>query len=508
MIERKKIMRKFSFACSILLLCFCLVLSGCQTGGAESSDEASEVSDAAVTTTTTATSDATSETEGSTAVTSESIATDSTASSTQKEEATVKTTTTTPKTTTTTKKTTTTTKKTTAVDVTPDPYKPEGLWDKYFWISTGNGHYGGTDEELRQVIKNHKELGFNCMERIRLSRDFLAICEEEEMYVTTGYFGETNADITTRTEETTKEWAAKFADSEYFLGFIPCDEPAHDTNIFQHIHQQYEWYRKYDKERLFMVNLLPSYGPYKWAGNAFKKYIDDFDTIADLQILGVDYYPFDNGGNCNLDSTGMWADWGYCRKLCKEGDKDLWLYIQGTGWGDADVGYWTKGRIAVQMNAAIAYGSRRVSYWVSTPLYMDAAGNKSSLFEDGKDLHKRAMTTGTYLLGKTPDKLYLSGMSAAKKGMFFLDDETDSPLIASLTSGPSIVSTFTDNTQRTYMVIVNRSYDEVLNDSVSLKGTHHVKKLDPLTGKELVVGNVSKLPVQLEEGGMVLYIIE
>ena len=494
-------MKKFSFVCNVLLLCCCLVLSGCQTGGVENSGETSEVSDTSVISTTAATSDATSEAEGSAAMTSENIPADSTSS--QKGDAAVKTTAATSKIT-----TTATTKKTNAADVKPDPYKPEGLWDKYFWISTGNGHYGGTDEEMRRIIKNHKEMGFNCMERIRLSRDFLAICEEEEMYVTSGYFGEANGDATTRTEETTKEWAAKFADSKYFLGFIPWDEPAHDTNIFRHIHQQYEWYRKYDKERLFMVNLLPSYGAYKWAGNAFKQYIDDFNTIADLQILGVDYYPFDTNGNCNLDSTGMWADWGYCRKLCKEADKDLWLYIQGTGWGETDVGYWTKGRIAVQMNAAIAYGARRVSYWVSTPLYMDASGNKSSLFEDGKDLHKRAMTTGSYLLGKTPDKLYLSGMSAAKKGMFFLDDEADSPLIASLPSGPSIVSTFTDNTQRTYMVIVNRSYDRVLSDSVSLKGTHHVKKLDPLTGKELVIGNVSKLPVQLEEGDMVLYVIE
>lgn len=405
-----------------------------------------------------------------------------------------------------TKGTTTSTKKPAAV--TPEPYKPEGLWDKYFWISTGNGHYGETDEEIQRVIKNHKELGFNCMERIRLSRDFLAICEAEKMYVTSGYFGEKNGDIFTRTEETTKEWAMKFADSEYFLGFIPADEPAHDLDVFRHIHQEYEWYRKYDTQRLFMVNLLPSYGEYKWAGNKFKKYIDDFNSIADLQILGVDFYPFDNTGNCNLDNTAMWADWGYCRKLCKEGDKDLWLYIQGTGWGEPDVGFWTKGRIAVQMNAAIAYGARRVSYWVSTPLYMDASGNKSSLFDAGKDIHKQAMTIGTYLLGKTPDKLYLSGMSAAKQGMYFLDDEADSPLIASLTAGPSIVSTFTDNTERTYMAIVNRSYDKKLNDRVTLKGKHTVKKVDPYTGKEVSIGNVSELPVQLEEGGMVLYIIE
>ena len=118
-------------------------------------------------------------------MTSENIPADSTSS--QKGDAAVKTTAATSKIT-----TTATTKKTNAADVKPDPYKPEGLWDKYFWISTGNGHYGGTDEEMRRIIKNHKEMGFNCMERIRLSRDFLAICEEEEMYVTSGYFGEVN----------------------------------------------------------------------------------------------------------------------------------------------------------------------------------------------------------------------------------------------------------------------------------------------------------------------------
>ena len=390
----------------------------------------------------------------------------------------------------------------------PDPYQPKGLWDKYFWISTGNGHYGGTDEDLRRVIKAHKDLGFNCMERIRLSRDLLTMCEEEKMYVTTGYFGEVNADGMTRTEATTKEWAAKFADSDYFLGFIPWDEPAHDTKIFKAIHQQYEWYRKYDKTRLFMVNLLPSYGEYKWGGNAFKRYIDDFDTIADLPILGVDYYPFDTNGNCDLNSTGMWADWGYCRKLCKERNKDLWLYIQGTGWGEEGVGYWTKGRIAVQMNAAIAYGSRRVSYWVSTPLYMDDTGKPSSLYAAGKDLHRRAMTTGTYLLGKTPDKLYMSGIAKGKQGMYFLDDAEQSPLIAALPAGPTIVSTFKDNTSRTYMAVVNRSYDRTLSDSLLLKGVHSVKKLDPLTGRETAVGNTSKLSLSLEEGGMVLYIIE
>ena len=58
------------------------------------------------------------------------------------------------------------------------------------------------------------------------------------------------------------------------------------------------------------------------------------------------------------------------------------------------------------------------------------------------------------------------------------------------------------------MAVVNRSYDRTLSDSLSLKGVHSVKKLDPLTGRETAVGNTSKLSLSLEEGGMVLYIIE
>ena len=91
---------------------------------------------------------------------------------------------------------------------------------------------------MRRIIRNHKELGFNSMERIRLTKDFLDICAENKMYVTTGYMGEKNGDGKTRTEQDIKEWAEKFSYSPYFLGFIPWDEPAYDTEIFQHVNQQ------------------------------------------------------------------------------------------------------------------------------------------------------------------------------------------------------------------------------------------------------------------------------
>lgn len=487
-------MRRSSFKLAPLLLSFGLLLTACQSGDSSSTVSPGEPSTGTSMTASRSTSGQTTETVG---VQTGSTGTTTLGGGTGTKQPTAPPTTASPP--------TPTTAPTTAPVSDPEP---QGLWDSRFWISTGNGWYGETEEEMRRIIRNHKELGFNSMERIRLTKDFLDICAENKMYVTTGYMGEKNSDGKTRTEQDIKEWAEKFSYSPYFLGFIPWDEPAYDTEIFQHVNQQYKWYRKYDPDRLFMVNLLPSYGAYTWGNGEFAKYISDFDKIADLPILGVDFYPFDKNGYADLNTTAMWRDWGYCRKLCVENDRDLWLYIQGTGWGE-EISYWTKGRIAVQMNAAIAFGARRVSYWVSTPLYMDASGNKSSLYEAGKDIHTRAQITGDYLLHKTPDKIYMSGIAAARRSMYYLDDETQSNLISALPDGASIVSTFKDGSRRTYLLVVNRSYESALNSAVKLKSAHKVSVLDSLTGKEKSVGNsVTSLPVQLQAGEMVLYIVE
>lgn len=72
-----------------------------------------------------------------------------------------------------------------------------------------------------------------------------------------------------------------------------------------------------------------------------------------------------------------------------------------------------------------------------------------------------------------------------------------------------ILSTFTDETDRTYVVAVNRHCTESVADTVQLLDSYAVSALDINTGEETPVSDAAQnLSLELAPGALQLFILE
>lgn len=90
---------------------------------------------------------------------------------------------------------------------------------------------------------------------------------------------------------------------------------------------------------------------------------------------------------------------------------------------------------------------------------------------------------------------------------YYTDKLSESDLLAALPDN-ALVSTFTDDTARTYLMIVNRSYEAAMEGTIVLKDTKPIGMLDTASGEELAVSaSADRIAVSLPAGGAALYMI-
>lgn len=187
----------------------------------------------------------------------------------------------------------------------------------------------------------------------------------------------------------------------------------------------------------------------------------------------------------------------------------FWCYIQSLGEfaTTKQIGNMTAERIAVQMNAAVAYGAKGVSYYNSLCTLIDERAFKTELYDAIKEINRGAMTYGNVLLDKQYDELYHTGIPEALNEPYFADNLQESRWFASLPEG-ALVSTFTDDAGALYMMVVNRSYKNALHGSICLKNAMKVTKITPDTGAEQSINDATDtVTVSLTAGDAALYVL-
>lgn len=399
------------------------------------------------------------------------------------------------------------------------PEKPVS-WNSQFFIATQTGLGAiNTPAQVTRVMENYAEAGVNMAmwwtaESLN-SALFMELCEKYGIYALL-MDNETISGASENwkpvTESTFQSVVEKYQDNPYVLGFVNWDEPFHEDAYYTMMKQRQDWMQKYAPGKMSFINLVPSYGPYTWGNGLFKEHVDTLLSRVDPQVLSVDYYAFSDYASgkpdIDLNTCGLWRDLGYLRQQAIATNKPLWFYFQG--FGDLSPAH-----IRFQMNAGLAYGSRWLCYWTTESSIVDERGFKSRIFDDVKAINADVMTVGNYLFDKKPDKLYQTGLSPVEgiakslEKVYFTDDAAQSELFAAMPAGHAIVSTFKDDTARTYVVIVNRHCTESLTDTLTLRSDKKVSALRIADGSEQPVSDsTSTISFQLEPGGLALYILE
>ncbi len=316
------------------------------------------------------------------------------------------------------------------------------------------------------------------------------------------------------TEEAVQSFTELMQPYQCVEGYFVWDEPARET--FEKAQELRKLYKKYDPSRLAYSCVYPSYGVYNWTGSqidwsnsAYARYIDDYLSAVEPEVLSLNYYPFAvSGSDASLKQNDLWRDMGYVRKRAMEEGLPYWHYFQGVGdLQDKVIGAMTLEKIQVQMYAALAYGVKGLSYYTSYGLLLDADGYETDLYEPLTALNGKVKNIGGYLFDKEPEALYHSGLSSEMEAAYFLDAAGESSLIAGMPEN-LIIGLFRQGDVRV-LVAVNKDYRSAVSGDLMLREKKKVGIFDSSTGAAVSGSDpTDRIPLELPAGECAVYILE
>lgn len=327
-----------------------------------------------------------------------------------------------------------------------EPVRPDssgarpGSWvQSEFTLSTFFAIPGSGDTAIyRKIFSLTKESGINLVELAFLPRAVLK--PALDMAELTGVrilaqdlasFSGFQTSVPVFTEETIINNVSWMDHYRMLEGYYVWDEPFLTTMI--QAKTLCDHFKAHDPGRLAFSVMLPSYGPYTWSDSSYPRYVDDYISTIDPEVISFDYYPFrDNNASVTLTNNDLWKDFGYIRKKALQYNKPLWFYFQAVGMQPPQPSIVDLERIRVQMYAALAYGVKGLSYYYSHEVLIDPTTyEKTAMFNDLKDLNTTVKNIGNFLFDKRSEKIYQTGIPSANEGKFYLDSLSSSGLLLS-----------------------------------------------------------------------------
>jgi hypothetical protein len=159
-----------------------------------------------------------------------------------------------------------------------------------------------------------------------------------------------------------------------FAGHNIQDEPG--MNTFENYKYLHENYKKVLPDKLFYINLLPTYSTAaqrergasaSGSGKAnYNDYLNSYLKNVNPKVISYDYYPL-SGSFPKLDS-GYYENMSIIRKRSMEKGIPFWVFIQSCSFGSGTRTP-TEPEIQWQVNTALAYGAKGIQYFTYwTPL--------------------------------------------------------------------------------------------------------------------------------------------
>lgn len=392
---------------------------------------------------------------------------------------------------------------------------PSETWkqDKFI-ISSFRAVTSNTDYQKRALTLN-KEAGIDLVELTFIESTAVdaavRAAEEVGIFVMPQDFntfsGFQDVNVPKVTEGFVKERINSLKNFKMVYGYYIWDEP-----LMEHLTSTKrisDIVKQIDPKRLCFSVMFPSYGPYKWENSSYKRYVDRYLAVVDPEVVSFNYYPYRIESD-KLTNNDIWKDFGYIRLQALKLNKPLWFYFQGCRIHDTDIPI-DVNRIRAQMNAALAYGVKGLSYYFTSPgdgALLDNNYEKTDKYDDLKVLHKEIKNVGNLLFDKQPVKLYHTTLPDNGHDAYYLNDFTQSELFSSAPED-LVIGLFKDSETEKYVIVSNLKHNEAVKGEIELKKTMTVKTFNKTNNIMIpLLDSASTLDLDLAAGESIIYLLQ
>ena len=189
-----------------------------------------------------------------------------------------------------------------------------------------------------------------------------------------------------------KDYESSIIEHGAHKGYWGCyivDEPIPEK--FQNMRKLRDIFYRVSPDKLFFVNMLPSYAMHLVKGDGrewiedrqerlgtFRKYVSDYLDTVDPEFFCYDYYPY--MGVFPAFSSDFYADLAIVREECVKRGKPFWVSPQAGKWSDPNTRGLSIGEMRHQDYVALAFGAKGFVYY----LWSQSAGHSQGLAKDGE----------------------------------------------------------------------------------------------------------------------------
>ena len=370
----------------------------------------------------------------------------------------------------------------------------------------------------REAVITCRDVGFNMIESgwvsPRQMETILPTCEEigldmiwQDLGRCGGMQGRKIAPGVT--EDTVREIVKEIKKNKHCIGFYVWDEPYLDDQM-DRAREQADWYEKYAPGDLIFTVAIPSYNlELTWDNGEFPKYLRTFVETVQPPVLSLDYYPIgliEQGEDRPLDMSRLWFDLALMKQLCAEYKLPLWFYFQGQDVWES--GKLTFPMVRLFMHVGALYGAKGLQHYTAWDSVVDPkTGGHGIFFDEQKKMNARFVAWGPTLMALSCRGIYHdSAVCAGVKGREDLfDDVKDSAVLASALPAHVSASEHVDPEGRTYLMVLNRDYDNALTIDLPLKKAARLWTVSPDSGEQTVFAeNAKSVSLTLPPSEMVL----
>ncbi|MCC6445049.1 MAG: hypothetical protein IT210_16525 [Armatimonadetes bacterium] len=284
-----------------------------------------------------------------------------------------------------------------------------------------------------------------------------------------------------------------YAGHPALAGYFLTDEP--NAGAFPHLGEVSRYLLEKDPDHLPYINLFPNYANKAQLGTkTYEEHVARYIGIVRPPVVSWDHYALFESGERDIYFDNL----EIVRRQCLKAGLPFVQIILAIPHGpyrnpdEADFRW--------QVYTTLAYGAKGVLYFTYWTPHDPAWNFRNAIIsEDGKRTEHyemvRAVNRKVQALAPLLMKLDSAGVyhtDPLPPGTRGLDDQSP---VRQAEGGPMVIGWLRDRAQRDYLLIVNRSFKETLNASLSLKGqvkeiyeisqqTGRPRKLTGYSGKE------------------------
>ena len=388
-------------------------------------------------------------------------------------------------------------------------------------MALAGGNYQKGVSDLRECIRNAKEIGCNLAEFIWADSEDTKKCADAcEEFGIDGIFQDWDVfggfQDQQKTDEPDPEKLERFIEwsrnYRHFYGYYVWDEPLADRSV-DAAARQLDMIERLAPDRLPFVVAIPSYNATDtWENGKFERYLTRFAKVVDPPVLSLDYYPFSAmrpDPFRQLDDKNLFLDIALLRKLALESHAPMWFYVQAEDSPiNANYYRFAPEKLTMQAFNVLLHGGKAVQYYctVESASYWD--GRPGPLFFQMKELNRRIRQWGKTLMALTSEGVYHSGEVLADCPAFeaYREPVSQSKVLADQTLPfRCSVGELSDSEGNRYLFVLNRDYRNARDFTLRFKKPSRVYKVSDQTGEQSVLRNRSEaVRLSLSPGDAVL----